>query len=80
MAKRKNKHSTVALVKAMKVIRSKVQALSNRSMISKSVQHVLGFLNPILRGWWQYFRWGSSGRKAAQLRYYVHERLTLFDS
>jgi hypothetical protein len=51
----------------MKVIRSKVQALSNRSMISKSVQDVLGFLTPILKGWWQYFRGGSSGRKAAQL-------------
>jgi RNA-directed DNA polymerase len=67
-------------VKAMKVIRSKVKVVSNRSMISKSVQEVVAFLNPILRGWWQYFRWGSSGRKAAQLRYYVHERLALFDS
>jgi RNA-directed DNA polymerase len=67
-------------VKAMKVIRSKVKAASNRSMISQSVQDVVAFLNPILRGWWQYFRWGRSGRKAAQLRYYVHERLALFDS
>lgn len=67
-------------VKAMKVIRSKVKAVTNRSMSSKSVQDVVVFLNPILRGWWQYFRWGSSGRKAAQLRYYVHERLALFDS
>jgi len=67
-------------VKAMKVIRSKVKAVSNRSMISKSVQDLVALLNPILRGWWQYFRWGSSGRKAAQLRYYIHERLALFDS
>jgi group II intron reverse transcriptase/maturase len=67
-------------VKAMKVIRSKVKAVSNRSVISKSVHEVVAFLNPILRGWWQYFRWGRSGRKAAQLRYYVHERLALFDS
>jgi len=67
-------------VKAMTVIRSKVKAVSNRSMISKSVPEIVAFLNPILRGWWQYFRWGRSGRKAAQLRYYVHERLALFDS
>ena len=59
MAKRKNKHSTVALGEGDEGHTPKVQALSNRSMISKSVQHVLGFLNPILRGWWQNFRWDS---------------------
>jgi RNA-directed DNA polymerase len=67
-------------VKAMKVIRSKVKTVTNRNMIWQSVPGVVVSLNPILRGWWQYFRWGSSGRKAAQLRYYVHERLALFDS
>ena len=36
-------------------------------MISQSVQDVVAFLNPIFRGWWQYFRWGRSGRKAAEL-------------
>jgi Group II intron, maturase-specific domain/Reverse transcriptase (RNA-dependent DNA polymerase) len=48
-------------VKAMTVIRSKVKAVSNRSMISKSMPEIVAFLNPILRGWWQYFRWGRSG-------------------
>jgi RNA-directed DNA polymerase len=67
-------------VKAMKVIRSKVKTVTDRNMIWQSVPGAVVSLNPILRGWWQYFRWGSSGRKAAQLRYYVHERLALFDS
>lgn len=67
-------------VKAMKVMRTKVRAVTNRRMTWQSVEGVVTFLNPILRGWWQYFRWGSSARKATQLRYYIHQRLALFDS
>lgn len=67
-------------VKAMKVMRSKVRVATNRRMTWQSVEGVITFLNPILRGWWQYFRWGSSARKATQLRYYIHQRLALFDS
>ena len=66
--------------KAMRAIRSKVRAVTNRRMTWQSVEGVVTFLNPILRGWWQYFRWGSSGRKASQLRCYIHQRLARFDS
>ena len=37
-------------------------------------------LNPVLRGWGNYIRWGNSGRKFSQIDAYVHERLALFDS
>jgi len=37
-------------------------------------------LNPVLRGWGNYFRWGNSSRKFSQIDGYVQERLALFDS
>lgn len=37
-------------------------------------------LNPVLRGWGNYFRWGNSTRKFTQVDSYVHERLALYDS
>jgi group II intron reverse transcriptase/maturase len=67
-------------VRVMKAMRSKVRAMTQRCMTWKSVQEIVTALNSVLRGWWQYFRWGSSARKATQLRYYIHQRLALFDS
>ena len=37
-------------------------------------------LNPVLRGWDNYFRWGNSSRKFTQIDSYVQARLALFDS
>jgi len=37
-------------------------------------------LNPVLRGWGNFFRWGNSTRKFVQIDSYVRERLALFDS
>ncbi len=37
-------------------------------------------LNPVLRGWGNYFRWGNSARKFSQVDEYVRKRLALFDS
>jgi len=37
-------------------------------------------LNPVLKGWGNYFRWGNSSRKFSQVDAYVRERLALFDS
>jgi group II intron maturase len=34
-------------------------------------------LNPVLRGWGNYFRHGNSARKFAQIDSYVHERLAI---
>ena len=43
------------------------------------MHEVVEELNPVLRGWGNYFRWGNSTRKFTQIDY-VHERLALFDS
>jgi len=37
-------------------------------------------LNRVLRGWGNYFRYGNSGRKFAQIDCYVNERLALLAS
>ncbi|MBV9355339.1 MAG: hypothetical protein JO023_07405 [Chloroflexi bacterium] len=37
-------------------------------------------LNPVLRGWGNYFRWGNSTRQFTQVDSYVRERLALHDS
>ena len=37
-------------------------------------------LNPVVRGWGNYFRWGHSTRKFTQVDSYVRECLSLYDS
>ena len=41
---------------------------------------VVEHLNPVLRGWGNYFRHGSSSRKFKQIDSYVHERLAILAS
>jgi hypothetical protein len=41
---------------------------------------VIKDLNPILRGWGYYFRWGNSARKLNAIDSYVHERLARLDT
>jgi len=37
-------------------------------------------LNPVLRGWGNYFRWGNSARKFSAIDSYVHQRLAILAS
>jgi hypothetical protein len=67
--------------RALTAIRAKVRAvISPRSQLFRDPKTVVGQLNPVLRGWGNYFRWGNSSRKFVQVDSYVHERLALFDS
>ncbi len=50
------------------------------SQLSRFLGEVVAQLNPVLRGWGNYFRWGNSSRKFVQVDSYVQERLALFDS
>jgi group II intron reverse transcriptase/maturase len=67
--------------RAMKAIRLKVKdALGDRrSVLSHSLDDRVRVVNPVLRGWGQYFRIGNSARKFAQLDHYVYYRFALFD-
>ena len=67
--------------KSMKSIRSHIRDFfGSRATLTWSIDDVLGVVNPILRGWRNYFRYGNSARKFEQIDRYVHERLALWRS
>jgi group II intron reverse transcriptase/maturase len=63
--------------RAMSAIRAKIRALTDRRSTSLALSTVIQRLNPVLRGWGNYFRDGNSARKFAQIDSYVHERLAI---
>jgi RNA-directed DNA polymerase len=65
--------------KSMKAIRSKIHGfLGRRSILNWKLEDVIAVLNPLLRGWMNYFRYGNSTRKFGHIDRYVHERLALW--
>jgi RNA-directed DNA polymerase len=63
--------------RAMSSIRSKTRALTDRRATGLALSAVVERLNPVLRGWGNYFRSGNSARKFMQIDSYVHERLAI---
>jgi RNA-directed DNA polymerase len=63
--------------RAMNSIRSKIRALTTRRYTEMPIASVVDRLNPVLRGWGNYFRAGNSARKFNQIDSYVHERLAI---
>jgi group II intron reverse transcriptase/maturase len=65
--------------RSMKRVRQRVKALtgSNRSGV-KDVRVIIRDLNPVLRGWGNYFRTGNAAKHFNQIDSYVHERLLRF--
>jgi RNA-directed DNA polymerase len=66
--------------RAMASIRAKVRARTGRDRVGWSLERVVADLNPVLRGWGNYFRWGNSARKFTTVDSYVHQRLAIFAS
>src|SRR6266540_1008044 len=67
--------------RAMASVRAKVKAITApRDRLKRPMHQVVEELNPVLRGWGNYFRWGNSTRVFTQIDSYVHQRLALFDS
>jgi len=67
--------------RAMASIRAKVKAITApRARLKLPIGVLVAEMNPVLRGWGNYFRWGNSSRKFSQIDSYVQERLALFDS
>jgi RNA-directed DNA polymerase len=65
--------------KSMKSIRSTVKELIGpRWTLKLSIDEVVSILNPRLRGWMNYFRFGNSSRKFSAVDMYVHERMALW--
>lgn len=61
--------------RAMKQIRQKVRLKTPRGRCHADLREVIGDLNPILRGWGQYFGTGNAARSFNQIDSYVYERL-----
>ena len=62
--------------RAMKRIRARVKAKTGRNRVGiKDIRELIADLNPILRGWGNYFRTGNAAEKFRQIDRYVAWRL-----
>jgi RNA-directed DNA polymerase len=66
--------------RAMASIRAKVRQRTGRRYASLPTEQVVAALNPVLRGWGNYFRDGNSSRQFAAIDSYVHLRLAMLAS
>jgi RNA-directed DNA polymerase len=64
--------------RSMNRVRRRIKELTNRRARSgmRDVREVIEDLNPVLRGWGNYFRTGNAANKFTQLDKYVWRRLT----
>ncbi len=63
--------------RAMNAVRDKIRALTDRRLCArvKDVREIIGNLNPILRGWGNYFRTGNASAKFNAIDRYVRMRV-----
>jgi group II intron reverse transcriptase/maturase len=61
--------------RAMKRIKQRVKELTPRSRCHADLRNVIADLNPVLRGWGNYFRTGNAATRFNQLDTYVWKRL-----
>lgn len=61
--------------KALKSVRARIRQLTSRSGLCEGLPEMVAKLNPVIRGWRNYFRHGNSTRQLQQLDKYVRLRL-----
>lgn len=61
--------------RAMKKVRQRVKELTGANRSGMDIRDIIALLNPILRGWGNYFRTGNAARKFRQIDDYVVTRL-----
>ena len=61
--------------RAMKRVRAKIKAKTGRGRAGVDIRDVIAEINPILRGWGNYFRTGNAAMKFIQIDFYVVRRL-----
>ena len=65
--------------KSMKSLKSAIKhRIGSRSILKWNLCDVVATVNPVLRGWMNYFRFGNSSRKFCAVDMYVHERMGLW--
>jgi len=66
--------------RAMASIRGKIRERTDRRYARLPLEWAVEDLNPVLRGWANYFRYGNSGQKFGLIDAYVNERLAILAS
>jgi RNA-directed DNA polymerase len=66
--------------RAMASIRGKIRERTDRRLARLPLEWAVENLNPALRGWGRYFRYGNSAAKFAAIDSYVNERLAILAS
>jgi len=61
--------------RSMKRVRQRVKELTPKSRCHEDVREVIADLNPVLRGWGNYFRTGNASNQFTDIDQYVHGRL-----
>jgi len=61
--------------RAMKRVQGKIKAKTGRGRAGQDIREIIADLNPILRGWGNYFRTGNAAQKFNQIDRYVLRRL-----
>ena len=61
--------------RAMTRVRGTIKAKTGRGRAGQDIRKIITDLNPILRGWGNYFRTGNAAQKFVQIDYYVVGRL-----
>ena len=59
----------------MRQVRARVRALTPRPRCHDDLRAIIAEINPVLRGWGQYFRTGNAAVKFVQIDQYVVDRL-----
>jgi RNA-directed DNA polymerase len=60
---------------AMKRVRQRIKVLTGRGRAGMDIREVISRINPILRGWGNYFRTGNAAIRFNQIDWYVMRRL-----
>ena len=60
---------------AMRQVRTRIRELTPRCRCHEDLRTVIADVNPVVRGWGQYFRTGNAAKRFVQLDRYVEERL-----
>jgi RNA-directed DNA polymerase len=61
--------------RAMNRLRDKIRDRTGRNRVGRDIREVIADLNPVLRGWGNYFRTGNAADKFRQVDDYVVKRL-----
>ena len=65
--------------KAVKKLKQKIEAmLGSRAILCFSLEEVVEKVNPVLRGWRNYFRYGNSSQIFGSIDQHIHELLALW--